>query len=94
MTVLNLSNDEAELCLQAFKKSCDQADQSELISSEECAYWLFEQGYKAAMQALANKTKQVNIHGPLDLVSDMLASGFTLLEKSTNSTTKLTSSSN
>lgn len=94
MTDVNINSDVAEQCMQAFKKTCDLADQSELISSEECTYWVFEQGYKAAMQALLNETHQVNTHGPLDLVSDMLASGFSLLEKSTNSSAKLASSAN
>ena len=49
MPDVNLNSDEAEQCKQAFKKSCDQADQSELISSEECSYWVFEQGYQAAL---------------------------------------------
>ena len=56
---INLSCTEAEQCMQSFKKTCDQADQSELISSEECNYWVFEQGYKAAMQALLNKSNHV-----------------------------------
>lgn len=55
----NLSGIEAEQCLQSFIKTCDQADQSELVSSEECNYWVFEQGYKAAMQALTNKSNQM-----------------------------------
>ena len=55
----NLSCNEAEQCMQSFKKTCDQADQSELVSSEECNYWVFEQGYKAAMQALTNKSNQM-----------------------------------
>ena len=57
----NLSCIEAELCMQSFKKTCDQADQSELVSSEECYYWVFEQGYKAAMQALTNTSNQVTV---------------------------------
>lgn len=55
----NLSCIEAEQCMQSLKKTCDQADQSELVSSEECNYWVFEQGYKAAMQASTNKSDQV-----------------------------------
>ena len=55
----NLSGIEAEQCLQSFIKTCNQADQSELVSSEECNYWVFEQGYKAAMQALTNKSNQM-----------------------------------
>ena len=47
--------------MQSFKKTCDQADQSELVSSEECNYWVFEQDYKAAMQALTNKSDQMTV---------------------------------
>ena len=57
----NLSCNEAEQCMQSFKKTCDQADQSELVSSEECNYWVFEQDYKAAMQALTNKSDQMTV---------------------------------
>ena len=57
----NLSCNEAEQCLQSFKKTCDQADQCKLVSSEECNYWVFEQGYKAAMQALTNKSDQMTV---------------------------------
>lgn len=92
MPDLSLNSDEAEQCLQAFKQSCDLADKSKLISSEECTYWIFEQGYKAALQAQLNKPNQLSTHGPLDRVSDMLASGFALLEKAKCSPTKLASS--
>ena len=47
--------------MQSFKKTCDQADQSELVSSEECSCWVFEQGYKAAMQELTNKSDQMTV---------------------------------
>ena len=90
----NLNYYQAEQCMQAFKQTCDQADRSDLISSEDCNYWVFEQGYKAAMQAVANKSNQVNTHGPLDLVSDMLANGFALLEKTKNNSAKVISCSN
>ena len=49
MPDVNLNSDEAEQCKQAFKKSCDQADQSELISGEECSYWVLGQGYQVAL---------------------------------------------
>ena len=58
---VNLSCNEAEQWMQSFKKTCDQADQSELVSSEECSYWVFEQGYKAAMQELTNKSDQMTV---------------------------------
>jgi hypothetical protein len=39
-------------CLQAFTKLCEEAERSELVSSEDCQYWLFESGYKAAMEEM------------------------------------------
>ena len=43
------------------KKRVTKLDQSELASSEECNYWVFEQGYKAAMQAITNKSDQMTV---------------------------------
>ena len=74
--VSNMKNDEADKCMYAFKKICKEADRSDLAGSDECAYWVFERGYLAAMQELAIKTKLVNAHKQIDVVSDMLANGF------------------
>ena len=41
---------ESNLSYDAFCKLCDDLNKSELIGSEECQYWLFELGYKAALQ--------------------------------------------
>jgi len=66
-----MNTDAAEQCMEAFKKACDQADQSTLISSEECHYWVFEQGYKAAMQQLA-AIKQNSNQTAIDLMNNNL----------------------
>jgi hypothetical protein len=39
-------------CMSAFSKLCDEAEHSETVSSEECQYWVFERGYKAAMEEM------------------------------------------
>ena len=80
--VSNMKNNEADNCMVAFKKICEEADRSELVGSDECAYWVFERGYEAAMQQMTIKTKPLNAHQPIDIVSDMLANGFALLEES------------
>ena len=86
--VSNMKNAEADKCMDAFKSICDEADRSELVGSDECAYWVFERGYEAAMQEMAIKTKPVYAHQPIDMVSDMLANGFALLEESKKSKKK------
>jgi hypothetical protein len=39
-------------CMKAFTKLCEEAERSELVGSEDCQYWLFERGYKAAMEEM------------------------------------------
>ena len=83
-----MNNDEADKCMDAFKDICEEADRSELVGSDECAYWVFERGYLAAMQEMAIKNKNMNAHQSIDVVSDMLANGFSLLEESKKSKNK------
>ncbi len=71
----------AEKCMEAFKKICDEADQSELTSSEECHYWVFEQGYKAAILEIASTTKRKQSASAIDLATESLMHGFNLLER-------------
>jgi hypothetical protein len=71
----------ADKCMDAFKKICDEADQSELISSEECHYWVFEQGYKAAIREIASTTKRKHSASAMDLATESLMHGFNLLER-------------
>ncbi len=44
-------------CMNAFVKLCEESERSELVSSEECQYWVFERGYQAAMLGMANVLK-------------------------------------
>jgi hypothetical protein len=41
---------ENSAAMDAFKKLCDEMEDSPLVSTEECQYWVFERGYRAAMQ--------------------------------------------
>ena len=69
----------ADKCMEAFKTICDATDSSDLVSSEDWNYWVFESGYKAAMQE-RSKTAKLNVtQKPADYVSQMLANGFALL---------------
>lgn len=40
-------------CLDAFCALCEKFAVNELISVEECQYWVFEQGYRSAHASLA-----------------------------------------
>ena len=67
--------------IEAFKKICDEADQSVLISSEACHFWVFEQGYKAAILEIASTTKRKHAAAAIDLATESLVHGFNLLER-------------
>ena len=67
--------------MEAFKKICDQADQNELISSEECHYWVFEQGYKMALQECAKTAEITKLNESVDHATQSLMHGFNLLEQ-------------
>ena len=43
---------DANSCVDSFSQFCDEAERSELVTAEECQYWVFEQGYKAAMEEM------------------------------------------
>lgn len=51
--VANMDDYDANACMSAFGKFCEEAERNELTSSEEYQYWVFERGYKAAMQEIA-----------------------------------------
>ena len=38
--------------MDAFNKLCDEISGSQLAGVEECQYWVFERGYRAAIQSL------------------------------------------
>ncbi len=43
---------DVKACMTAFSKLCDEVEGSELVSIEDCQYWVFERGYKAAMEEM------------------------------------------
>ncbi len=43
---------DGNVCLQAFNELCEELDTSKLVGLEECQYWMFERGYKAALEEL------------------------------------------
>jgi hypothetical protein len=45
---MNISENSA--AMDAFKALCDELDMSNLVGSEECQYWVFERGYRAAVE--------------------------------------------
>ena len=49
-----MTTQESNLSYEAFSNLCEALRKSELVDIEECQYWLFELGYKAAKE---NKTK-------------------------------------
>ena len=51
--VANMDDYDANACMNAFGKFCEEAERNELTNSEEYQYWVFERGYKAAMQEIA-----------------------------------------
>ncbi len=40
------------ICLEAFNNLCKELNTSNLVSIDECQYWVFERGYKAAIEEL------------------------------------------
>ena len=38
--------------MEAFKALCEEIENDTLIGPEECQYWVFERGYRAAIQEL------------------------------------------
>ena len=47
-----MNNFDVIACINTFSELCDETDRSELVSVEECQYWVFEAGYKAAMKEM------------------------------------------
>lgn len=49
---LKMNNYDAESCMQAFSSLCAEVENNPLASTEDCQYWVFERGYKAAMEEI------------------------------------------
>jgi hypothetical protein len=43
---------DADACIKAFSDLCNEVEADTLASTEDCQYWVFERGYKAAMEEI------------------------------------------
>ena len=59
-----MTTNESNLCLAAFNSLCEELDKSELVDLAECQYWLFELGYKAALEQTREKQSSRLAHMP------------------------------
>ncbi len=64
-----MNNFDANACMDAFCKLCEEAVVSELITAEECQYWVFEHGYRSANASLALFSKLCDEADNSDLLS-------------------------
>lgn len=62
---------DANACMTAFGKFCDEAERNELTSSEDYQYWVFERGYKAAMLEVAKVINLRHTGRSVDLNTQM-----------------------
>ena len=64
-----MNNFDANGCMDAFCKLCEEAVVSELITAEECQYWVFEHGYRSANADVATFSKLCEFADDSDLLS-------------------------
>lgn len=69
-----MNNYDANACVSAFSKFCEETERNELTSSEDCQYWVFERGYAAAMQAVAKVITLRQFNRSTELKSQLAAS--------------------
>jgi hypothetical protein len=50
---------ESNQCLEAFNALCESLSKSNLAGTEECQYWLFEFGFRAALEKQHSHAAQV-----------------------------------
>ena len=55
--------------MDAFCKLCEEAVVSELITAEECQYWVFEHGYQSANESMVTFSKLCDEADKSDLIS-------------------------
>lgn len=70
---------ERNACLESFGQLCEEASKSDLVSDEECQYWVFERGYLAAIDTIMRLAESgpdanVAILPELQLIANKLAS--------------------
>ena len=47
-----MKDTDCNTCFKAFNVLCEELDTSELVTTEDFQYWVFERGYEAAMQRM------------------------------------------
>ena len=62
---------DANACMDAFCKLCEEAVVSELITAEECQYWVFEHGFKSANASVSAFNKLCDMADNSDLISSV-----------------------
>ena len=64
-----MENNDVDACMKAFGNLCDNAERDEFVSVEDCQYWVFERGYKAAMEEMIKRIKSGQVEqSPLQLL--------------------------
>ena len=71
--VANMDDYDANACISAFGKLCEETERNELTSSEEYQYWVFECAYKAAMQEVAKVIQLRQSGRSIDLSAQLTA---------------------
>lgn len=64
---------DANACVSAFSKFCEETERNELASNEDCQYWVFERGYAAAMLEVAKVITLRHLDRSSELKSQMEA---------------------
>ena len=54
---IKMDSTDCDACFKVFNVLCEELSSSELIATEEFQYWVFERGYNAALETLANVQK-------------------------------------
>ena len=52
-----MDSTDCDACFKVFNVLCEELSSSELIAAEEFQYWVFERGYNAALETIANVQK-------------------------------------
>ena len=52
-----MDDTDCDASFKAFNVLCEELNTSDLVASEEFQYWMFERGYKAALETFANVQK-------------------------------------
>ncbi len=77
--MIKMKHFDENICLTAFNSLCEELETSKLVNLDECQYWLFERGYKAAVEELIHNIAVVtNANETVSLEQAYLAKETTL----------------